>query len=474
MFATLAAQPLSALAAPGDSLADAIVGQPNAVTNTANSTGVNAGGFVFPTGAAFDAAGNLYVADSENHRVLIHKSPLRTDRFADLVLGQPDFNSRLPNNGGPSARTLAQPYGVAVDRQGNVWVADAANHRVLEYDNPLTTDTVADRVFGQPDFTSTTANYGGLSASSLYIPTSVAVDDAGNLWVADSGNVRVLEYDTPIASSDRVADLVAGQRGFDVFDAGTSATVSESVGGIAVDSKGNLWVTDPLGSRVLEFDNPKRFDATADRILGQPAFTSSSPNYTGTVDALGLYNPIGVAVDANGNVYVADSGNNRVLFYQAPIALSDRAADHVFGQPDLNSYTYNNGGVSAASLANPGNVAISSTGDVAIVDLSNHRVVMLQTPLPIVIRVSLKVSPSTGRAKLVIEGFGMVAGSATVAVDGTPLSTVRYKLPAGDGSARKVVATDPGFDALVAPGRLVQVTVVNAGGPISAPIFFTR
>lgn len=468
------AAPLAALAAVGDTVTDAIVGQPDAVTRTANSTGVNASGLAFPIGTATDGAGNLYVADSENNRVLIYFSPFTTDRVADRVLGQSDFNSNMANPGGPSASTLSNPSGVAVDKQGNVWVADSSNHRVLEYDTPLATDSVADRVYGQPDFTSNLSNNGGISESTLYIPFDVVVDDGGNLWVADSGNLRVLEYDTPIASGDRAADLVVCQARFDTDRPGTSDTMIESLTGIAVDSKRNLWVSDSLNSRVLEFDDPKRFGGEADRVLGQPSFVSSSPNYTGRVDGLGLYNPHGVETDVNGNVYVADLGNNRVLLYRAPIALADREADHAFGQPDLNSDAYNNGGVSAATLFNPMGVTRGPRGEVAIADLANHRMVLLDTPVPIVTSITVKVS-KTGTPVLVIRGFGMLSGSATVSVNGVPLTTVKYKKPASDGTATTIRATDPRFDMLVRPGSTVYVTVANTADSLaSAPIAVTR
>jgi sugar lactone lactonase YvrE len=474
-FVALASQPFVVSAALGDTFPDAIFGQPNAVTRTPNSTGVNANGLSYPNAAAFDAVGNLYVADVENNRVLIYRSPLTTDRTADFVLGQTDFNSNSGNQGGaPSASTLWQPVDVTVDRHGNVWVADVYNNRVLEYDNPLATDAVADRVFGQPDFTSNTPNNGGIGASTLYSPASVVVDGAGNLWVGDNGNLRVLEYDTPLASGDRIADLVVCQPDFQSDRPGVSATKVQTITGITVDGKNNLWVCDPLNSRVLGFDDPKSFDTTADRVLGQPSFTSDTPNYTGRVDGLGLYNAYDVAVDANGNVYVADIGNNRVVFYRAPIALSDRLADHAFGQPDLNSDKVNNGGVSATSLFNPSGVASGPTGDIAIADQANHRVIVLQTPVPIIKAISLKLS-KTGRGHLVISGYGMVAGSATVAVEGVPFSIVKYKLLAADGTAGVLKATDPSFDMIVWPGRTVDVTVANPGSPLqSAPVQFTR
>src|SRR5262245_54857045 len=104
---------------------------------------------------------------------------------ADLVFGQSgSFTTAVANNGGLTASSLANPLGVAVDSGGNVYIADDLNNRVLEYDNPLATDTIADRVFGQPNFASGTENNGGVSASSLSFPTGLAVDVAGNLYVA--------------------------------------------------------------------------------------------------------------------------------------------------------------------------------------------------------------------------------------------------------------------------------------------------
>jgi hypothetical protein len=130
--------------------------------------------------------------------VLVYTIPITNGMVANLVLGQPDFTSNLPNNGGTSANSLAGPVGVEIDGQGNLYVADG-NHRVLEYDAPLTTDATADRVFGQPNFTSGTFNNGGVSASSLYLPSGIIMDTAGNLFVADTGNHRVLEYDSPLS-----------------------------------------------------------------------------------------------------------------------------------------------------------------------------------------------------------------------------------------------------------------------------------
>jgi sugar lactone lactonase YvrE len=470
----LLAYPLVASAAIGDNTTDAIVGQPNASSSMPNASGINASGLNIPYGAAFDAAGNLFVADTYNHRVLGYRSPMTSDRVADLVIGQPDFNSNTANNGGISASSFDGPIGVAVSAAGDLYVADYRNSRVLEFDRPFaTSDRIADRVYGQPDFNSGAANTGGLGAASLSYPTGVAVDSAGNLWVADFANNRVLKFDNPIAS-DATADFVLGQPSFLTNTAnadGASARSLYEPFSVAVDSAGNVWVADTGNNRVLEYDDPTTFGATADRVLGQPSFDG----YGDGAGADGLNSPKGLSVDLDGNVYVGDAYNNRILMYTSPIATSDRIADRVHGQPDFNSVTPNTGGISAQTLAEPWGVAIDPAGNVAIVDQENHRVVLLETPVPIVTSLELKVSPTTGRVKFIVRGFGMVSGSAVVEVNGVALEATKYKELAADGSARRVVASDPSFDAHVPPGVPVSVTIYNPlTGSRSTPHMFTR
>jgi sugar lactone lactonase YvrE len=124
---------------------------------------------------------------------------------ADLVIGQPDLTSTSCNNGGVSATTLCMPRSVAVDSAGNLYVADTANSRVLEYDSPFTLDRAADRVFGQDgSFTMASCNGGGTASTlTLCKPFGVGVDTSGNLYVADSRNNRVLEYDSPLSTDAR-------------------------------------------------------------------------------------------------------------------------------------------------------------------------------------------------------------------------------------------------------------------------------
>ncbi len=180
--------------------ADTVIGQPNLTTAGGNLTQA---GLDHCSGVALDVAGNLYVGDEFNNRALLFLAPLSNGKAAARVFGQPGFASNTANNGGISASTInyaGSSATVAVDPvTGNLYVADALNNRVLEYANPQT-NSIAGRVFGQPNFTTGTANTGGRGANTLQDPAGVAVDSAGNLYVSDRLNHRVLRYD--LARSD--------------------------------------------------------------------------------------------------------------------------------------------------------------------------------------------------------------------------------------------------------------------------------
>jgi hypothetical protein len=306
------------------------------------------------------------------------------DVTADNVFGQGNFTSA---GCGLSATSLCSPSGVAVDSVGNVYVADSANNRVLEYDNPLNTDFIADRVFGQGgSFTSGVCNLGGISATSLCYPIDVAVDTAGNLFVVDFTNNRVLEYFTP-TSTDTIADRVFGQNnsfttgtyiGFWFNTSSTADTLANPVS-VAIDSTGHLYIGDRGFHRVLEYDPPLS-NTTADRVFGQlGSFTTGTPNLGG-VSANSLQDFNGIGVDSVGNLYVADSNNSRALMYKTPIT-TDTTADVVFGQNG--NFTTNNSnstGVNADTLETPTDIDADNTGNVYITDTGTERTLVYDYP----------------------------------------------------------------------------------------------
>jgi sugar lactone lactonase YvrE len=289
-----------------------------------------------------------------------------------VILGQPDEFSRGCNTGGLSASSLCTPYGVAVDSAGAAYVSDTVNNRVLRYAPPFSTGMAATRVFGQGgSFTTGIANNGGISANSLNIPYAIAVNDSG-LFVLDSNNRRILVYYNP--TGDFTADVVIGQPDMAsaLNVAGSATRFMGGDSGLALDASGRLCFVSASLNRVLRFSPPFANGMAADLVIGQSDFVSNTPGLT----ASKLSYPVGVAFDPAGNLLVADFGSNRVLRYATPLA-SAMAATGVLGQTDFVSA---NLGATATKLNNPIGVAVDAVGNVIVSDYGNARVVAFDRP----------------------------------------------------------------------------------------------
>ncbi len=302
--------------------ADRVFGQPDFWRTSGNSTSPSASTLNSPSGVAVDGEGNLWVADNGNNRVLFFPRPYdgAMPYAATLVIGQADLTKSTCNRGGgPTQATLCNPFSVAVDDAGNVYVADAGNSRVLAFLQPRTTDTDADLVFGQSDLFSNGANSGGVSARSLSNPNGLALDATAfpeRLSIADTSNSRVLWFNDPLGD-DPAADGVVGQSSFTVTGGANGVGRFSSPQGIAVDPAGTLYVADTGNSRVLQLLAPTTTDLNADLLFGQQTSASAGCNAEGAVSATTLCSPRGLAVDDRGSLFAADSGNQRVVVYLA-------------------------------------------------------------------------------------------------------------------------------------------------------------
>ncbi len=336
---------------------------------------------------AIAPSGRLYVADADNNQVLSwpDAATFSTGAAPDLVIGQP----------GLDASSFILPQGLDVDDQGNLWVADAFNSRVLKFNDPATTDGVADLVIGQPDFVSGSGNLEleetGATADSLHFPGRVLVNGT-DVYIADSANSRVLHYANPTTNKP-FADRVFGQYDdFAMLWKNSDGTGNCPLGegspcgpptaqnlfnpiGLALDEQGSLYVADWNNHRVLRFDDPLTTDTTADAVFGQTNLASNVSNSGGLLT--GLSNPIDLAFDAFGRLYVADSTNNRVLVYREPLT-NPTSPDFVFGQSD-NLLTAGFG-TGVGALDGPTAVAIDLLSNVYIVDTNNLRAMRFDLP----------------------------------------------------------------------------------------------
>lgn len=326
-----------------------------------------------PRAIAIDpTSGKVFVADYFNHRVLRFPSlvGLQNGSAAEAVLGQPDFVSNA-SNCLPNA--LSFPASIAVDTAGRLWIAASGNHRVLRFDAAATkpNGANADGVLGQPDFITCTA---ATTQNGMNAPQGVALDSAGRLWVADSNNHRVLRFDAAAAKANGAnADGVLGQT---TFTSATFATTQNGLwfpNGIVLDSSGRLWVSELDNHRIVRFNSAatKANGANADGVLGQTTFTT----HTYATTANGLYLPRGITIDGEGRLWVADTHNSRVLgFSNAATAANGANADTVLGQT---TFTSASSGTSATEIAYPTSVTYDPAADVLwVADHSNHRVLM--------------------------------------------------------------------------------------------------
>ena len=355
-----------------------------------------------PLGIALDNSVSppiVYIADTGNNRVLAYKyaTQLTAGAPADLILGQPDRFTNLPQGPAGALTTgLRAPSGLAVDSAGNLYVADTGDNRILRYPKPFAQPAgyqFPDLIIGQTTFTTSGGNSGGVTASTLLLTsgtsffphTGLAFDSSGNLWVADTGNHRVLRFPASVLSAGLnapAADTAIGQTNLVSNVAATLRTSTTSLyypTSVAFDASGNMLVSDSL-DRVLVFLPKSGTNASASRILGVAVATASQPNPPAVSDV--AVGNVTSTIAAGTGIVVVDSSNNRVLVYPAfsdwPAQATQfsPSATSVIGQTSFSNSMANEGGpVAATTLSSPVDAAASTT-EVFVVDSGNNRILV--------------------------------------------------------------------------------------------------
>ncbi|HXP62031.1 MAG TPA: hypothetical protein VN829_16160, partial [Dongiaceae bacterium] len=380
--------------------------------------------FLAPFDLAVDGAGNLYVSDPANNTIR-KMTPVGTNWVVTTFAGKPGVTGT--NDGTGSAARFNLPWGVAVDRGGNVYVADGNNSTIRQ----ITPGGVVTTIAGQPGVTGSQDGTSG----QFNFPTGVAVDSATNVYVIDNGNSTIREVTQN--GGQWIVSTIAGTVGVSGTNDGLTAEFNYP-NGLAVDSATNLWVADTFNCLMREV-SPVSGIWMATTAAGT-ALPRGSVDGAGTIAQFNY--PFGVAVDTQGDVYVGDYGNNTIRLVTPGGVVTTLA-----GQPGIPGS--NDGTGTNAQFNGPDGLALDTAGNVYVADWGNHTV--------------RKLTPSG--TNWVVTTLAGIAGAPGLA-NGSP---GQFSYPSGvavDTNGNVYVA-DQGNDAIrkVTPAGAVSTLSTQFGGP---------
>ena len=283
---------------------------------------------------------SLYVAATERHLPVFAHDPL-------TVLGSPRKAPLISESVSPTPSHCFGPRGSLLHPDGSFWICDTGHCRLLGWKQvPKDDMQEADWVIGQPNFFNEGRNANGaVNATSLNVPTGIcALGDQG-IAVADAWNNRVLLYWNTPAASHTPADTVLGQVDFSEGmpnhggEVVSGNTMHWPFGVSYIDSQ--LFVTDSKNRRILIWDSlPEQDGQAADRVLGQDDLTRHDENGGVDTGASGYCWPHSVCL-WQGNLCVADAGNNRILIYEGMPKHNNETGKYVLGQSNMQSQEHN-------------------------------------------------------------------------------------------------------------------------------------
>ncbi len=346
-------------------------------------------------------------------------------------------------DGGPAtAAQLNAAGGVAVDLAGNLYIADEANFRIRKVDAAGVISTVAG------NGTQGSSGDGGPATAAQITPYRLTVDSSGNLYIVDIGRIRKV-------TTAGVISTVAGNgtEGFSGDGGPATAAQLNSPNDVAIDAAGNLYIADGFNRRIRKVTPAGVISTVAGN--GTKGFSGDG----GPATAAQLYHPMGVAVDSVGNLYIADDSGQRIRKVTAAGIISTLAGDGTSG------FTGDGGSATAAQLSYPMDVAVDSAGNVYISDNNNVRIrKVTATNSSSIFFPQMAVGGGyTTEFTLVNTGDASVDGNLILtAANGTPLN-----VSLTEQAASPIVASS--LPISIPPGgtQLISASAINPGDPVS-------
>jgi sugar lactone lactonase YvrE len=341
----------------------------------------------FPSGVAVDASGNLFIADMVSRVRKVNPNGIITTLAGN---GSPGFSG---DGSAATNASLYNPLGVAVDAAGNLFIADKGNNRIRKVNTGGIITTVAGN--GSSGYS---GDGGAAINAGLYNPAGVAVDGFGNLFIADRSN-RIRKVDT-----NGIITTVAGNGDSGYSGDGDAATNASLYlpQGVAVDASGNFFIADRSNNRIRKVDTNGIITTVAGN--GDSGYSGDG----GAATNNSLFLPSGVALDASGNLFIADFVNNRIRNVDTNGIITTIAGNGDSG------YSGDGGAATNASLYYPAGVALDASGNLFIADTSNYHVreVALFASYPTLTLCNVTTN-NTGNYTVVITGPG---GSVTSSI----------------------------------------------------------
>lgn len=326
-----------------------VAGQ-NGQTTTTPSPAISAE-LNHPQDVFVDTSGNLYIADTQNGAI----RKVGTDNNISTVVGAPtSAGITYSGDGGAAAAAgLIEPYSVVIDGTGQIFIAERADGRIRMVNNKGIINTlVGTGTLGFAGDGSTA------SKAQLNLPTGVALDSSGNVYIADSANNRIRK------DAGGTLTTIGGNGGYSYSGDGGKATAAQLYApqAVAVDAAGNLYIADTANNVIRK--------VTTDGVISTFAGTGTAGNGgdNGAAASAQLNSPEGVAVDSAGNVYIADTANSKIRKVTPGGTISTYAGSGTAG------YGGDGGAATSAQLNSPTSVAVDADGNLYIADLLNSAV----------------------------------------------------------------------------------------------------
>jgi len=369
---------------------------------------------ILPSALVFDSAGNLYFAETGSHVIR------KVDTTGNITTIAGTGTQGFSGDAGPgAAATLDSPQGLALDSANNLYIADTHNHRIRKLN--LTTGIITTIAGTTPGFSGDGAS--AISAQ-LNLPTALALDAAGNLYLADTGNHRIRKSTMATGIITTIAGT--GTQGYSGDASLALSAAIDSPTGLALDSANNLYLADTHNHRIRKLNLTTGIITTIAG-TGQPGFSGDTASASTATLAL----PHGLTTDSTGNLYLADTANHRIRRIDAVTGMITT----IVGD-GTQAFSGDNGPPTAASLDSPTATSLSPANNLTLSDTGNQRIRQLVT------------QPSPGIITT-IAGLGLtVPGTLTL----TAPSVIAY----GTGQLTASLAASP------ATGNITFLQVANA------------